>query len=207
MARNLGVRFLADSDEQLATHGAAYWGAFTLGVAAVTPLDLANAYATVAAGGKYCAPRAVNAVADRDGNAVPVGAPACRQAVTRDVAAAAADAARCPVQQQGYYGKCDGGTAPTGFGSLLGRPMGGKTGTTDGEATATFVGFTPQLAAAAIAADPDNPQHYVGEAYANKVDFAVGYTLRDSSAGMPVVQFPKPSAGIAGVGTAKPKRR
>jgi membrane peptidoglycan carboxypeptidase len=207
MARNLGVRFLADSDEQLATHGAASWGAFTLGVAAVTPLDLANAYATVAAGGKYCAPRAVNALNDRDGRPVAVGAPACRQAVTPDVAAAAADAARCPVQQQSYYGKCDGGTAPPGFGSLVGRPVGGKTGTTDGEATATFVGFTRQLAAAAIAADPDNPQHYVGEAYADKVDFAVGYTLRDASAGMPALTFPKPSAAIAGVGTAKPKRR
>jgi membrane peptidoglycan carboxypeptidase len=207
MARNLGVRFLADSDNQLATHGAANWGAFTLGVAAVTPLDLANAYATVAAGGRYCAPRAVTSMTDRNGKAVAVGGPACRQAVTRDVAAAAADAARCPVQQQGYYGKCDGGTAPNGFGGLLGRPMGGKTGTTDGNATATFVGFTPQLAAAAIAADPDNPQHYVGEAYAEKVDYAVGYTLRDASAGMPVAQFPKPSAAIAGVGTAKPKRR
>jgi hypothetical protein len=31
-------------------------GPFTLGVASTTPLDLANAYATVAAEGTYCAP-------------------------------------------------------------------------------------------------------------------------------------------------------
>ena len=40
-------------------HGAANWGAFTLGVSATTPLDLANAYATVAAEGTYCAPMPV----------------------------------------------------------------------------------------------------------------------------------------------------
>ncbi|MGA8114458.1 MAG: transglycosylase domain-containing protein [Actinocatenispora sp.] len=199
MAKKLGIRFRAESDADLADHHASSWGAFTLGVAAVTPLDLANAYATVAAEGRYCAPRSVLSVIDRDNHSVPVDGADCKQVVSADVARAATDAARCPVGQQGYYRKCNGGTAPNGFGNAIGRPFAGKTGTTDNTATAAFAGFTPDFAAAAIAADPDNPHHLVGDAYADKADWAVGNTIRDASKGMKVRQFGRPSRGIAGI--------
>ncbi|GAA3521175.1 transglycosylase domain-containing protein [Actinocatenispora rupis] len=198
MAERLGIRFRAQNDADLARYGAHQWGAFTLGVAATTPLDLANAYATVAAEGKYCTPRSVLSVSDRYGKAVPVRTGSCRRVISADVARAATDAARCPVGQQGYYRKCNGGTAPNGFGSAVGRPFAGKTGTTDNTATATFAGFTPDYAAAAIAADPDTPQHLVGDAYADKVDWAVGNTIRRASSGMRVRNFGRPSAKIAG---------
>ncbi len=66
MAKKLGMTFRATADEEL-SHNAASWGAFTLGVADTTPLDLANAYATVAAGGLYCAPLPVNSIVDSTG--------------------------------------------------------------------------------------------------------------------------------------------
>ncbi|GIL29490.1 transglycosylase domain-containing protein [Actinocatenispora comari] len=197
MAKKLGIRFRAPSDARLAAHPHE-WGAFTLGVSAVTPLDLANAYATVAAEGVYCAPRSVLTVANRDGKAVSIPGADCHRVISADVARAATDAARCPVGQQSYYKRCNGGTAPNGFGAAIGRPFAGKTGTTDNTQTATFVGFTPQLAAAAIAADPDNPRNAVGDAYADKVDWAVGNTIRRSLAGHAVRQFGKPSKKIAG---------
>ena len=40
------------------------WGAFTLGVADTTPLEMANAYATVAADGRYCEPLPVLSITD-----------------------------------------------------------------------------------------------------------------------------------------------
>ncbi len=201
MAERLGIKFRANSDADLAHHHANEWGAFTLGVAAVTPLDLANAYATVAAEGRYCEPRTVLSVSDRAGHPVAVGGSHCKQVVSADVARAATDAARCPVGQQSYYRKCNGGTAPNGFGNAIGRPFAGKTGTTDNTATATFAGFTPDFAAAAIAADPDTPRHEVGEAYADKVDWVVGRTIRDASAGKRVRNFVRPSRKIAGIST------
>ena len=57
------------------------WGAFTLGVSAATPLDMANAYATVAADGIYCEPLPVVSITDVDGNKLDVANPRCHQAV------------------------------------------------------------------------------------------------------------------------------
>src|SRR5262249_47950648 len=157
MAQRLGITFRAPSDANLARNGADGWGAFTLGVADTTPLDLANAYATVAAGGTYCAPLPVLSITDVSGKAVDAAKPRCRRVVDADIAAAAVDAARCPVGQQSAYGQCDGGTATMVSGILDGRPVGGKTGSSEGNSTETFVGFTPQVAAAGIAVNPDDP--------------------------------------------------
>ena len=54
VAQRLGIKFRSSEDNELATKYAKDWGAFTLGVSATTPLELANAYATVAADGTYC---------------------------------------------------------------------------------------------------------------------------------------------------------
>ena len=46
VAKRLGIKFRADNDARIANDkaGADQWGAFTLGVSATTPLELANAY-------------------------------------------------------------------------------------------------------------------------------------------------------------------
>ncbi len=61
--------------------GADQWGAFTLGVSSTTPLDLANAYATLAADGKYCEPNPVQEIVAPDGAKLDVAASRCRKAV------------------------------------------------------------------------------------------------------------------------------
>jgi membrane peptidoglycan carboxypeptidase len=197
MAQRLGITFRADADAAFARDAAADWGAFTLGVAATTPLDLANAYATVAAEGTYCAPLPVVSVTTADGEAVPVGDPSCRRVLDTDVARAATDAARCPVGQQSSYGQCDGGTA-TAVDRLVGRPVAGKTGSSERNATETFVGFTPQVAVAGIAANPDDPSDPVGSAVQAKVIEAVARTIRAAVDGEPVRDFTAPSREIAG---------
>jgi membrane peptidoglycan carboxypeptidase len=196
MARRLGITFRAGQDADLATSRPDTWGAFTLGVASTTPLDLANAYATLAADGVYCPPLPVLSVTSSAGTPVEVG-PTCRRAVSPDVARAATDAARCPVGQQSAFGKCDGATAPT-VGALFGpRPVAGKTGSSEHNATETFVGFTPQLAAAGIAANPDSGNDFVGEAVSTKVNDAVAKTLVAGLAGQPPQDFPPPSRTLA----------
>jgi membrane peptidoglycan carboxypeptidase len=196
MAKKLGIQFRASSDAALAANSS-LWGPFTLGVSETTPLDLANAYATVAANGTYCAPLPVTSITDPAGHTVAAANPTCHSAISPDVAAAAADAARCPVNEQSAYGKCDGGTAPEVPSILGGRPVAGKTGSAENNATETLVAFTPQIAVAGIAANPDNPQDYVGAGVAPAVNTAVARTVAAAVAGQPYQNFPVPSSMIA----------
>jgi membrane peptidoglycan carboxypeptidase len=195
MARRLGIALRAPADAAFAGH-ADDWGSFTLGVADTTPLDLAAAYATVAAQGTYCAPLPVVSITDAAGNPVQVTG-GCHPVLAPDVAAAAADAARCPVGQQSAYHRCDGGTAPQVDSILGGRPVAGKTGSSENNTTETFVGFTTQVVAAGIAADPADPGDAVGAGVAARVDTVVASTLAAAVAGLPWREFPVPSPGIA----------
>ncbi|MFU8853848.1 transglycosylase domain-containing protein [Micromonospora sp. SL1-18] len=197
MAQRLGITFRAGSDAAFARDNAANWGAFTLGVAATTPLDLANAYATVAAEGTYCSPLPVVSVTAANGEKVDVGQPSCKRVLDPDVARAATDAARCPVGQQSAYGQCNGGTA-TSVDGIVGRPVAGKTGSSEGNATETFVGFTPQVAVAGIAANPDDSADLVGAAVQAKVIDAVARVIHTAVDGKPVQDFTAPSPELAG---------
>jgi membrane peptidoglycan carboxypeptidase len=78
------------------------------------------------------------------------------------------------------------------------RPVGGKTGSTEDNATETFVGITPQLAAAGIAADPASRADAVGDGVSSSVDTAVASTLLTALAGQPEKQFTAPPPGLAG---------
>ncbi|MFF0173897.1 transglycosylase domain-containing protein [Micromonospora profundi] len=198
MAQRLGITFRAESDAAFAKNNAANWGSFTLGVAATTPLDLANAYATVAAEGTYCTPVPVVSVTDATGAKVPVGEPSCKRVLDADVARAATDAARCPVGQQSPYGQCNGGTATVVNRILDGRPVAGKTGSSEENATETFVGFTPQVAVAGIAANPDDPTDSVGSAVQARVIDAVARVIGTAVKGQPEKAFTAPSRELAG---------
>jgi membrane peptidoglycan carboxypeptidase len=192
MAERLGIVFRSADDARLARHGARNWGPFTLGVSSTTPLDVANAYATVAAEGTWCAPLPVVSVTDAAGRPVAAAQPDCRQVVDPDVARAAADAARCPVGDQSMYRRCAGGTA-TDLHEKVGRPVAGKTGSSERYATETVVAFTPQLAVATMATNPDDPRDPVGRATQSRLATAVAevlaFTLRDE----PVRDFVPPS--------------
>jgi len=193
-AQDLGIRFLAEGDRELAADPDT-WGAFTLGVAAVTPLDLANAYATLAADGMHCEPTPVEKITDSAGQTLDVARPRCDRAVSAEVARGAVDAARCPVGDQSAYGRCRGSTAgPTR--AAVGQPVAGKTGTTDSDRTASLVAMTRSLAVAGIMADPDYPEtpqrmdHGV-------VNPAVWNTLADAVRGTDARDFPKPKEATA----------
>ncbi|WBC17710.1 transglycosylase domain-containing protein [Micromonospora sp. WMMA1998] len=196
MAERLGIVFRAPEDARMARDGAKNWGPFTLGVSATTPLDLANAYATVAAEGTWCRPTPVTSITDASGRKVAAGNTDCRQVLDTEVARAAADASRCPVGDQSMYRKCDGGTAEE-LAPGLRRPLAGKTGSSERNATETVVAFTPQLSVATIAANPDDPRDAVGGGVQKRQIAAVGRILAWALRDQPVEDFVPPGQPVA----------
>ncbi|HEX2771618.1 MAG TPA: penicillin-binding transpeptidase domain-containing protein, partial [Micromonosporaceae bacterium] len=196
VAKRLGIKFRSSKDATMLTEegGVNSFGSFTLGVTDTTPLDLANAYATLAADGKHCEPIPVQEIRGQDGKKLDVANPRCNQAVSTEVARAAIDAARCPVGDRSATSKCNGTTARPTRG-IVGRPVAGKTGTTDHDKTASLVAMTKQLAVAGILADPDWPET------TQKMDHgivnpAVQKTLRDAMKNKPGIEFTPPSGKI-----------
>ncbi|WP_433229048.1 transglycosylase domain-containing protein [Micromonospora sp. CA-248260] len=209
LAEQLGLRWRTDVDkEQASPAKAKKWGAFTLGVSDATPLEMANAYAAIAADGRYCEAMPVNSITNRDGTPATyktaggiereVAKPRCRQVVNADAARAATDAARCPTGDTPAKGTCGGWSTADSVRRTVGRPVAGKTGTTDSTRSAWFVGYTPELAAASFIADPDNPFNAVGDGQSQVPVNAVAQTLRDGLKGTPTRQFTPPSDAIVG---------
>jgi membrane peptidoglycan carboxypeptidase len=207
VAKKLGIQFRAKgtkdapADYEFATNKAltSSWGPFTLGVSDTVPLDLANAYATLAADGKYCEPIPVKDIITRDGKKLSqVTSPRCKSVVKPDIARAAMDAARCPVGDNSATSRCTGGTASDNiYGQFprqfVGKPIAGKTGTSDNNWTANLVLTTKQLAIAGTMADPDHAQadHQMS---ATKVNTAVMQTMKAAMKGLPSKNFTPPSS-------------
>jgi membrane carboxypeptidase/penicillin-binding protein len=207
MAERLGITWHTDIDRQQASPPKSKtWGAFTLGVADTTPLEMASAYATVAADGMYCEPLPVVSITDVEGKpatwvpsagATPgeIAAPRCHQAVSAEVARGALDAARCVTGYKSATGDCGSwSTAPKVY-KMVGRPVAGKSGTTDDNRAAWFIGMTPALTVASFIADPDNPFHVVGSgANHAKPMLSTAEFLHDALASTPFQGFAGPAS-------------
>jgi membrane peptidoglycan carboxypeptidase len=193
VAKRFGVKFRAGSDAKLANDEASanQWGAFTLGVSASTPLDIANAYATLAGDGRYCAPTPIQQIYTQDGKKSEIGQPKCNRATSKDVARRALDAARCPVGDHAQLGNCAGATEPSAH-AVVGHPVFGKTGTTDADKTAALVVGTQNLVVAGYLVNPDWADHpdHMSHGIVNP---AVYRTVADYMEGRPVEEFKKPS--------------
>jgi penicillin-binding protein 1A len=119
--------------------GGGYVPAMGLGAIAVTPLDMASAYSTIAAGGVYSKPMAIRRVVLPNGKVdeeAGWGNPDRKRVISDGVAY---EVTR--ILEENVVGG-------TGVGArLYDRVSAGKTGTTDNHADAWFCGFTPQLEA------------------------------------------------------------
>jgi len=119
---------------------------FTLGAAEVTPLSLANAYATFAARGKRCTPTIIKSVKDGKGKSIKLPESGCEQTIPKDVADGVNKVLRRVMSGTGARA-----TIPGGY------PQAGKTGTTDSNKSVWFCGYTPEMAGCAmIAIDKTN---------------------------------------------------
>ncbi|AGL21424.1 transglycosylase domain-containing protein [Actinoplanes sp. N902-109] len=192
VAKRFGVQFRAKTDYDFANDEASahQWGAFTLGVSSSTPLDMANAYATLAGDGMYCSPTPVEQITTMNGEKLDVGKPNCKRATSPDVARAALDAARCPVGDSAQLGSCKGRTAPQAYGEIK-HPIYGKTGTTDHDKTASLIIGSNSLTVAGYLVNPDWQNHSDRMSH-QIVNPAVWDTMGDYMKGKPKVQFKKP---------------
>jgi penicillin-binding protein 1A len=135
MAHRLGVV------SSLKTKEGAYVPSLGLGSIGVSPLDMASAYATIAAGGIYSKPMAIQKVvfAPRADGTVEEdaawGKPERQRVIADWVAAEVTRILEMNIQ------------SGTGVGASIGRTAGGKTGTTENHADAWFCGITPTLSA------------------------------------------------------------
>ncbi len=177
-ARTLGITSPLPSDLSLA-----------LGSGSVTPIELTNTYATWAAGGTYHDWVIITEVRDPTGRVLPLPArPAPRQAIGAPEAWLVTSALTSVVER---------GTARAA--RSLGRPVAGKTGTTDRARDAWFVGYTPELVAGVWVGFDDRQPLGPGEEGARSAlplwtNFLRAY-LRDRRP--PALEFARPAGVVA----------
>jgi len=173
----------------------------TLGSDSVSPLTLASAYATVASGGTYCVPTPVLTITTSDHKTVALPKNQCKRVLDRDVANGVNKILKTVLTN---------GTA-SGIGGLDGgRPVAGKTGTSDGSNETWFVGYTPQLSTAVWVGTPNDPgnkrvlrnlrlgdQFYGGQVFGSTIAAPIWKQIMDrASAGMPFRDFAEPGERV-----------
>lgn len=127
-------------------------GAFTLGYAPTSPLELSNVAATIMSGGVWCPPTPIEEIRDRHGNPVVITEEPCEQAVDEALANTLAVGMSRDDQAGGTAAAAASGAGWT-------RPMAGKTGTTEAHQSAGFLGATPQYAGMVLTfSDGSSPQ-------------------------------------------------
>ncbi len=200
LAKQMGVVGLDDPDRWMVP-------SFALGVASVSPLEMAEAYATFAARGLHCTSRPVTAIEDMAGNTLKEYPAKCRQVMQNSTADAVNDVLRGVIEPGGFADDW-----------ALAQPSAGKTGTTQDGKSVWFVGYTPNMAAAAMIAGANQsgtPVSLTGQTVgpnfissASGSGFAApiwGTAMRAVQGQLPDQDFVAPSASdIAGVPTTVP---
>ncbi len=155
-----------------------------LGAYEVTPLELANGYATFASGGEIAPPVLVTRIARSGGQPVTLPPkPPARRAMEPDEAYLVTSLLRSVV------------TSGTGRRALsLGRPVAGKTGTTNLSKDAWFVGYSTDIVAAVwVGYDDALP---LGSAESGAVTALPAWVefMRAAHEGRPVTEFARPES-------------
>jgi membrane peptidoglycan carboxypeptidase len=188
LAESMGVR-------QESGDAPIQYPSFTLGANpyGYSALDIAGAYATMAAHGQYCAPIAITKVTDRDGKNIRAQQQQCSQAVEPGLADTITNILH------GVLTKA--GATAAGVGEP-GRPAAAKTGTAENSTASNFAGYVPQMAAAVWVGDPKRSTtrslnglkiggRYYGEVFGATIAGPIWRdTLEAALRGEPVIPLP-----------------
>ena len=140
-AERMGITTLVDSGKYNDTNLAMVLGGLSKGV---SPIEMASAYGVLATNGVYCRPYALIKIVDREGKVLFEQKSSSKQVVDAKAAYLTTNMLE-DVLVSGSAG-----------GMGIGRPAAGKTGTTDTNIDAWFVGYTPNLSTAVWVGDDNN---------------------------------------------------
>lgn len=153
-AKKMGITTLDAKDDNLAMA----LGGLTKGV---TPLEMVSAYGTFANKGVHVKPTAIVKILDRNGNVLEDSS-TLEKEETKTRVMSEREAYEMTTMLEGVI---DHGT---GTAAAIGRPAAGKTGTTDDNKDAWFVGYTPDIVTAVWIGD-DTGSHSLGEVYGGTI--------------------------------------
>ncbi|QYX31715.1 transglycosylase domain-containing protein [Sphaerospermopsis torques-reginae] len=159
-----------------------------LGAIGMTPLEMASAYATFANYGWQSPATVIVRVTDSSGNVLLDNTPKPQRVLDPWASAATLDILQAVV------------TSGTGKAADIGRPAGGKTGTTSSEKDIWYVGTVPQLTTAVWVGRDDNRQLSSGATGGGMVAPIWRDFMQQALKGVPVEkfkptsQFPRPKS-------------
>lgn len=154
-----------------------------LGSGEITPLELLTAYLPLANGGYKYAPSTIRRILDSTGHVIFENKPQPQQVLDPGVAYLITQALTGVLQT--------GGTAAN-IGEILNRPAAGKTGTTEANRDAWFVGYTPDLLAVVYVGCDHNERSLPGAANRVAAPIWADFFAR-ALAGKPARDFEIPS--------------
>lgn len=156
-------------------------GALTYGVSV---LEMSNAYATLANGGVHHDPTAINRVEFPNGDVEELDPSEGKRAFADGVAYTVADVMKGALEA--------GGTAPV---ANYGCPASGKTGTTEEQSDAWFVGYTPHVSTAVWVGNPNERVPLPG--YGADLAAPIWREYMVEAASEPCDDFPEPQDPVS----------
>ena len=176
LARDLGITTPLEPTPSLA-----------LGASDVKPIELVNAYATFAAGGRWAPARLVSRIVAPDGRDVPLPALAEPREVLTPAEAYVLTSMLGSVVERGTAQRA----------RSLRRSAAGKTGTSNEARDAWFVGFTPEVVAGVWVGFDDRRSLGRRESGARSALPIWIDVVRSATEGRPAVAFPIPSGVVS----------
>ncbi len=188
-ARKMGITTLVESGTRNDRGLALALGGLTRGV---TPIEMVQAYSSLANAGVRVTPYFIMEVRDSSGVLLESNVPRREIVLDERTAYIVADMMRGVI------------CSPSGTGRRadIGRPAAGKTGTADSNTDAWFVGFTPDMVAAVwIGEDTNREMRYpkIGVIGSGKAAEIWGAFMKKALAGVPARDFTVPEGVLTGV--------
>jgi penicillin-binding protein 1A len=173
-ARKLGMESDLDADLSLA-----------LGSSGVSLTEITNAYSTFANGGKSVEPIFIERIVDRNGQIIEENYPKPMAILSEETAYVMTDILKAVVSE---------GTGRRI--KALARPAAGKTGTTNEQRDAWYIGYTPGIVTGTWVGYDDRRPMGKGETGSRAASPIWLYFMKEVLAGTPVLDFPVPEGVV-----------
>jgi penicillin-binding protein 1A len=183
---DVGASVVADITERMIgmdeTEGLLPVPALATGSVAISPVDMAAGYQTIANDGRHCDPYTVQSI-ERDGKVLLEHERSCYPVLQQgDARLITAMLEAVPVS----------GTAASAFGAWGNRPVAGKTGTAQENTNVWFGGYTKQFTTVVWVGSPGNP-YPMGHVFGGTVAAPIWVSFMSRiMQGFPAIGFPAP---------------